>query len=89
MQTIELQLPEKYQSDIEYIKAELEEIKKKFQPKEPNTYLTRSEVAAMLKINLSSLHNWTKKGILISYQLSGRIYYKRKEVEDAIIRLKV
>jgi hypothetical protein len=42
----------------------------------------------MLKIDLSSVHNWTKKGILTSYQIGGRVYYKRAEVESAIIELK-
>jgi len=88
MQTIQLQLPEEYQSDIDLIKSQLQDLKKHFQPKKPNEYLTRNEVAEMLKIDLSSVHNWTKKGILISYQIGGRVYYKRSEVESAIIQLK-
>ena len=88
MQTIQLQLPEEYQSDIDLIKSQLKDLKKHFQPKEPNEYLTRVEVAEMLKIDLSSVHNWTKKGILISYQIGGRVYYKRAEVENAIVELK-
>ena len=88
MQTIQLQLPEEYQSDIQYIKSEIKDLKKNFQPKEPTEYLTRNEVAKLLKIDLSSVHNWTKKGILQSYQIGGRVYYIRKEVEDAIVKLK-
>ena len=88
MQTIQLQLPEEYQSDIDLIKSQLQDLKKHFQPKEPNEYLTRVEVAEMLKIDLSSVHNWTKKGILTSYQIGGRVYYKRLEVENAIVELK-
>ena len=88
MQTIQLQLPEEYQSDIDLIKSQLQDLKKHFQPKEPNDYLTRVEVAKMLKIDLSSVHNWTKKGILTSYQIGGRVYYKRSEIENAIIELK-
>lgn len=38
----------------------------------------------MLGINLTTLNNWTKKGILISYGIGGRVYYKRHEVENAI-----
>lgn len=72
----------------EKVKTQLQELKKHFQPKEPNEYLTRVEVAEMLKIDLSSVHNWTKKGILTSYQIGGRVYYKRKEVENAIVELK-
>ena len=64
------------------------DVTKHLQPKEPNEYLTRVEVAEMLKIDLSSVHNWTKKGILTSYQIGGRVYYKRAEVETAIVELK-
>ncbi|WP_242133379.1 helix-turn-helix domain-containing protein [Aestuariivivens marinum] len=81
--------PEQLQNAIiEGVKSQLQDLKKHFQPKEPNEYLTRLEVAQMLKIDLSSVHNWSKKGILTSYQIGGRVYYKRQEVECSIIELK-
>lgn len=73
---------------IQGVKTQLDELKKSFQPKEPTVYLTRQEVASMLSIDLSSVHNWTKKGILKAFQISGRVYYKRIDVEKAIIELK-
>ena len=80
--------PEQLQNAIiEGVRIQLNEFKKHFQPKEPNEYLTRLEVSKLLKIDLSSVHNWTKKGILQSYQIGGRVYYKRKEVENAIVKL--
>ena len=72
----------------ESVKKQLDELKKNFQPKTPNKYLTRQDVADMLQIDLSSVWNWTKKGVLTSYQISGRVYYKLDEVEQAIIKLK-
>jgi hypothetical protein len=81
--------PEQLQNAIiEGVKTQLNDLKEHLQPKEPTKYLTRSDVAEMLKIDLSSVHNWTKRGILKSYQIAGRIYYKRDEVENAIIELK-
>ncbi|WP_396633606.1 helix-turn-helix domain-containing protein [Maribacter sp. R86514] len=62
-------------------------LKKSFTPKEPIEYLTRHETAELLRVNVSSINNYTKKGLLTSYGLSGRVYYKRKEVESAIIQL--
>ena len=41
----------------------------------------------MLQIDLSSVHNWTKKGTLTAYQIGGRVYYKRVEIETAIVQL--
>mgnify|MGYP003866207273 CR=1 FL=1 len=81
--------PEQLQNAIiEGVKNQLNDLKKHFQPKEPNEYLTRLEVSQMLKIDLSSVHNWTKREILTSYQIGGRVYYKRKEIENAIVELK-
>mgnify|MGYP003460539786 CR=1 FL=1 len=80
--------PEQLQNEIiKGVKTELEQIKKDFQPKQPSEYLTRNEVAEMLKIDLSSVHNWTKKGKLKAYGIGGRVYYKRDEVENSIIEL--
>ena len=81
--------PEQLQDAIiEGVNSKLEDLKKNFQPKVPNEYLTRNEVADLFKIDLSSVHNWTKRGILLSYQIGGRVYYKRDEIEDAIVKLK-
>lgn len=55
-----------------------------FQPKEPQEYLTRSEVCKLLKIDLSSLHRWRKEGKIPSFGISNRVYFKRSDI-DAII----
>jgi len=70
------------------IKTELEAVKKHLQPKQPNEYLTRKEVSKMLKIDLSSVHNWSKRGILKPHQIGNRVYFKMSEVENAIVQLK-
>ena len=64
------------------------ELSKYFQPKQPTVYLTRKEISEMLKINLSTVHNWTKKGVLKGYYIQGRVFYKREEVESAIVQIK-
>ena len=88
MQTIQISLPENVVKDLRDIKQKLGDLEKNFQPKEPTEFLTRVEVSKLLKIDLSSVHNWTKKGILTAYQISGRVYYKRSEIETAIVQLK-
>lgn len=70
------------------LKLEFESLKKEFQPKEPSEYLTRNEVKDILKVDMSTIHNWTKKGKLKAYGIGHRIYYKRSEVEEAIKPLK-
>ena len=70
-----------------YIDKKFDELKNFYQPKEPTKYLTRHEVAEMLSIDLSTVHNMTKKGVLQKYQISGRVLYVRDEVQNSIIKL--
>ena len=80
--------PERLKAQIlEGVKSQLADLQNSFQPKEPTEYLTRNEVAELLKIDLSTVHNWSKKGQLQRYGIEGRVYYKRSEVENAIIKL--
>ena len=65
-------------------KSEFEAIKKEFQPKQPTEFLTRQQVKDLLDVDLSTVHNWTKRGKLKAYGIAGRVYYKRTEVEQAI-----
>jgi len=69
------------------VKKQIDELKKSFEPKTPVEYLTRKETADLLKINLSTLYHWTKKGKLKSYGLSGKVYYKRNDVENSFIEI--
>ena len=71
----------------ESVKIQLENLKRELQVKESNVYLTRNEVATMLKIDLSTVHNWTKKGKLKSLGLGGRVYYRLKDIEEALIKI--
>ena len=58
------------------------------QPKEPSIYITRKAVAKMLSVDVSTVHNMTIRGTLQKYQIDGRVLYIRKEVEDAIVKIK-
>lgn len=73
-------------SILEGIREVVKDLTKQIAPKE-NDYLTRQETASLLKIDLSTLHSWTKKGKLISYGIQGRVYYKRADIENAMVKL--
>lgn len=80
--------PEQLKKDMaDVLKAQIDELKNHFQPKDPTEWLTRNEVRDLLKVDLSTIHHWTKKGKLKSYGLGARVYYKRSEVESALIKL--
>ena len=72
----------------EIIGAIVEEKLRHFKPEPPqptnSEYATRKDVCERLKISLSTLHYYTKDGILKGYRIGGRVLYKWIEVEDAI-----
>lgn len=91
MQTVQFisVTPEQLQEAIiDGVKNQLKDLKEHFEPKKPNEYLTRQEVSRMLSINLSTVHNWTKKGIIEAHQIGGRVFYLRSDIENAIVKLK-
>lgn len=51
-------------------------------------YLTRDEVAEMLKITLMTVNEWANKGILKRYKIGKRVLFKKNEVEEAIAEIK-
>ena len=51
-------------------------------------YLSREEVAKLFKVDLSTIHNWRKRGVLKACQIGGRVYFKLSEIENAIVELK-
>ena len=74
-------------NDVTIIKSQLLELKEFYEPKSPSEYLTRQEVAKMLKCDISTIHNWTVKGKLLKHCIGNRTYYKRVEVESALIAI--
>ena len=50
-------------------------------------YLTREEVSKLLKISLSTINNWCKRGIQQPYQIGGRVYFKASDIESSMIKL--
>jgi len=80
--------PEQLQNAIiEGVKTQLDDFKKYFEPKTPKTYLTRQEVAKLLSVDLSTVHNLSKRGTLQKMQIGGRVLYLRSQVESAIVKL--
>lgn len=53
----------------------------------PIEYLTRQQVAKKLKISISTISDWNKKGILKSYRIGNLIRYKSNELENALTRI--
>lgn len=69
-------------------KLRFEEFKRQLQPTTLNKYIRRKDLSKMLSVDISSIHNYTSKGILTAYQIGGVVMYKLSEVENAIVKLK-
>jgi len=65
----------------------MNELKQHLEPKQPNGYLKSTQVAKMLDIDISTVYYWTINGKLTKYCIGNRVYYKRDEVEAALIKL--
>lgn len=80
-------LPKSLEDLIELVKEIQEtvgELKATALNQQPKEYYTREEVADLLKIDLSTLHNWVKKGKITKFSIGGRVYFNRSEIENAI-----
>ena len=75
-------------SRLDDIQNQINELSKSLQPKVADEYLTRTEAADMLKCDISTIHNWTKKGKLIAHKLGNRVYYKSSQIESVMIPFK-
>ena len=50
-------------------------------------YYTRKEVATLFSCSLSTVYNWTSRGILTAYGIGNRILYRVDEVHNSLIKL--
>lgn len=92
MQTIQFisVSPQELQTQItEGVKIHLDNFLKNFTPTPPKEYLTRSDIAKMFSVDISTVSNWQKSGKLNPLGLSGRIYFLRSEVEASLTPLNV
>ncbi len=55
--------------------------------KDPDELLTRKETAKLLKINLATLWSWSKSGKIQSVGIGNRVYYKRSDIDAALIEI--
>ncbi len=75
------------QTEIKEISKLVAMLIKKFQPIKPEVLMTREEVKNYFKCDMSTIHNWTKKGKLNAHYVCGKVYYKRSEIENLPINI--
>ena len=53
-------------------------------PEVDSELLNAREAAAIFGVTVGGLLKWTKEGILLSYRIGGKIYYKKHEMMAAV-----
>ena len=69
------------------LQNQIKELKESYEPKQPTELVTRNEAAAIFKCNITTIHNWCKKGKLKPYGIGNRVYFKRTDIEEALTPL--
>ncbi|TXD50255.1 helix-turn-helix domain-containing protein [Polaribacter sp. IC063] len=87
MQQFQVQLPQQLQNDIDFLKSQLIDLTKNFEPKQPKTYLSRAEVSKMLNVSFVTLNKWNKTGRLKAVGIGGRVLYRQEDIDNAIVEL--
>lgn len=73
----------------EVIQEELLDVRKQLLEKDSEILLTRKETCDFLKIDSSTLWSWTNKGKIVCYGIGNRRYYKKEDLINSLVLLKV
>ena len=69
------------------LRLELKTMAQNLKPAEPEEYLTRKQLAAILQVSLVTIHDYNRKKILDPLRLGTLIRYRRSDIEKALIRI--
>jgi excisionase family DNA binding protein len=68
----------------ETVREELQKLNTSQPQQQETEYITRQETARILGISLPTLHDWTKKGVIVGYRISTRVRYRKNEILEAL-----
>lgn len=57
---------------------------KSFLPNQTEELLSRKDVARILKVHITTVHNWTKSGTLKAHKVEGQVRYLRSELNQCL-----
>ena len=81
--------PEELQEEIlKGVKSQIDDLKNHLQPQQSDEkYLTINQVAEKFSVSIVTISNWRHNGILKSFQIGGRIYFKLSDIEKSLIQI--
>lgn len=80
--------PDEFKNElISSLKDVIQELLAETKKEKPLEYLTRQEVAKILKVSLVTIIDWSRNGIIKPYRLGNLVRFKSNELDDALIRI--
>lgn len=70
------------------VRVELEIFKRAITKKDDGDILSRKETAMFLRVDLSTLWEWTRDGKLKAHKIGNRVYYKKSEIANCFTQNK-
>ena len=86
MEMILIQSSELRQILREVIREEIK-VLKETPPPEPEELLKMKEVCQLLKVSRMTIHKWKEHGKIPFHRISNRIFFKRTEVLESLIKI--
>ena len=65
---------------LDGVEQKMNAFEQRLNSKEPPEFLDRKQVATFLGISLVTVHDWSKKGVLVPFKIGNRIRYKREDI---------
>lgn len=73
----------------EAVGKKLEELKNYFiQPSSNAEFVSREEAAKFFGKSISTIDNWRRSGKIIRYAIGNSVFFKKSELEQAMVKLK-
>ncbi|MRX65760.1 helix-turn-helix domain-containing protein [Maribacter luteus] len=67
-------------SILDGVEQKIKALEQRLTSKEPPEFLDRKQVAKFLGVSLVTVHEWSKKGILVPFKIGNRVRYKREDI---------
>lgn len=65
---------------LDGVEQKINALEQRLNSKEPPEFLDRKQVAKLLGISLVTVHDWSKKGVLLPFKIGHKIRYKREDI---------
>lgn len=93
MESLQINIPSpeqisSLQTTLQGVNSKLDLLLNTFKQKSPDDLCTSKDLEEEFKVSRSTIHRWSKSGILKKLQIGNRTYFKRAEVEAALTELK-